>query len=82
MLWSIFTQIDLALVLGDSITDSSASLAKLVVSLIYCFYFHSFHAFELDNGPCEDPKFLIRGQRGCPLSGEHYQHGPDTVRPR
>ena len=76
-----FTQIDLALVLDDLTTDSSASLARLVVSLIYYFYFHSFHALELDDGPCEDPKFPIHDQRRCPLSGEHYQRGPDTVGP-
>ena len=71
MLWIFFTQIDPVLVLGDLTVDSFASPAKLVVSLIYCFYFHSFHAFELDDGLCEDPKFQIRGQCGCPLLGEH-----------
>jgi hypothetical protein len=63
-------------VLGDSIADSSAPPARLVVSLIYCFYFHSFHAFELDCGPCEDLKFPIRGQCGCPLSGRCLNTGP------
>ena len=72
MLWSFFTQIDLVLVLGDLTIDFAASLARLVVSLIYFFYFHSFHAFELDDGPCEDPKFPIRGQCGCPLLGEIF----------
>lgn len=76
MLWSFFAQIDLVLVLGDSTVDSSTPPSRLVVSIIYCFYFHSFHAFELDCGPCEYPKFPIRSQRGCPLSGRCFNMGP------
>jgi len=76
VLWSFFTQINLALVLGDSTTNSSSPPARLVVSLIYFFYFHSFHAFELDCGPCEDRKFPIRGQHEFPLSGVRFNAGP------
>ena len=52
----------------------SSCLVSSFTHLILLFSFIS--CFELDCGPCEDPKFLIRNQRGWPLSEVRFNAGP------